>query len=71
MNFYDWLQLKYGNEDSYKGDFAEDARIYNEEFPKKYNDIMHHLFINGACSECIETFKDCWKEYKKELKIKK
>lgn len=70
MNFKNWMKKNYLNEDSPKGDLAQDIRT-DENFPKngpgKYDGwgrlLRNYLENRGACDGCLGAFDECWKEY--------
>lgn len=61
MTFYEYMK-RYLNEDSNRGDLAED--IYrDEENWSDYEGIKRYLIFRYACDECLETFDECWEEF--------
>ena len=80
MNFRNWLRKNYIDENSPEGDFARDVWS-DKKFPsnglRKF-DGWHRIFEGyltraGACSDCMNVFEKCWKEYelceRKRLKM--
>lgn len=70
MNFYKFMMSCYKNENSNRGDLADDMVRNKDEFPRnikhkseEYDAIIKHLTNRNACRECLETFKSCWEEY--------
>lgn len=69
MNFYDWMINKYRGKDTPRGDLAEDM-TKSKGFPKDggYDSILQYLHRRGACEECVNTFKSCWRSFQKNDK---
>ena len=66
MTFYDWMIRNYEGENSPRGDLADDMKRdkeFTNSSPNTEDWIRWHLFLNNACRECIDAFKDCWKIY--------
>jgi uncharacterized protein YozE (UPF0346 family) len=76
MQFYTWMIKNYLNESSPKGDLANDMKgddsFPRNTYPGKYNGwhnlIRGYLERNNACTDCLETFEECWEEYVNERK---
>ena len=72
MNFKNWMRKNYLEDNTWKGRLARDIRT-DETFPKngvvKFEGwrilMREYLEKNHACSECLEAFETCWKEYEK------
>ena len=64
MNFYEWMMKTHLNKNSRQGDLAGDME-FDTTFPcdGDRTTILHYLYSEGACPDCIDTFKDCWKGY--------
>ena len=69
MNFYDWMISKYRDKNTPRGDLAEDM-VRSGDFPKDgdYNSILKYLHRKGACEECVNTFKRCWRDFQRTCK---
>lgn len=59
-------------QDNPESDFKEDV-LRDKTFPKKmtastenYEHIRRYLFIRRACSEAIQAFNACWRDYYKD-----
>ena len=71
MTFYTYMIRTYKNECSNRGDLANDMARNKDNFPRNksgkakewHEIILNYLFCHNACSECIETFEECWEEY--------
>jgi uncharacterized protein YozE (UPF0346 family) len=54
-----------------EGDLADDMYLDKEKFPrnssckfKGWHDLIKdYLHRQGACSECVSVFEQCWREY--------
>ena len=64
MTFFDFM-MRYIQKDSPAGDLARDMLEDEAHFPDTNNsdDIMQYLISRRACSECLRTFKTCYKRY--------
>jgi len=73
MTFYTYL-MKYKNEDSPKGDLAQDVhsdgdnRVFKNSNFKAKNLMRSYLVSRGACSECLSTFDECYEEYQEYVR---
>lgn len=66
MTFYEWMIARYQGKYSPRGDLADDMssdRTWPTENTRAA--ILDHLSSQGACDECTEVFKRCWRDYRK------
>jgi len=66
MSFYNWMMQKYLKKDTWRGDLARDMKE-DKNFPVdgEKESILEHLKNRHACSECIDVFKKCWRDYER------
>ena len=65
VSFYKFMTKNYLEDDSSSGDFARDMK-YDRDFPKfstDYERIRDYLEHCAACSDCFDTFEECWNRY--------
>ena len=70
MNFKNWMRKHYLEDATWKSRLARDIRT-DENFPKNgvvkfegWRTLMRkYLENNRACSECLDAFETCWREY--------
>lgn len=64
MTFFEYM-MRYIEKDSPSGDLAKDMRRDKEHFPDSSDrdEIAGYLFSRGACSECLQIFRTCYKRY--------
>ena len=74
MDFKTWIIDKQRRKDgtfrdSRFGDLAQDISA-DRTFPENADRdrIECHLRVKGACRQCLETFRDAWRKYRKECK---
>ena len=73
MTFYTYMMRNHLGKDSPAGDLAMDMKRDKDHFPKnrscKFNGwhqfIRYCLSGQGVCSDCMEVFEECWKEYER------
>ena len=71
MKFYTYMMRNHKGEDSPAGDLAADMYRDKEAFPRVselkvtggHYLVRNYLARNGACSDCIEAFEECWAEW--------
>ena len=71
MNFYNWMMRNHRDENTPAGDLAADMKRVRDTFPRNgvgkfdgwHSLIRSYLVRHHACSECLEVFEECWKEY--------
>lgn len=70
MTFYDWMIARYQGKNSPSGDLADDMSS-DKSWPAENirAAILEHLTSHGACSECVEVFKRCWRDYRKNEEV--
>ena len=70
MTFYDWMIARYQGKNSPSGDLADDMSS-DKAWPAENTRaaIQDHLNNHDACSECVEVFKRCWRDYRKNEEV--
>ena len=71
MSFYRFMMRSYRGTETPEGDLAHDMERDREHFPKNgkgkfdgwHKLIREHLETCDACSDCLNVFERCWKEY--------
>lgn len=61
--FNDYMK-QFEREDTPRGDLALDMRDKPMPALYKYRERLRFLIDHCACRECVETYKECWEEYK-------
>lgn len=65
VSFYKFMTMKFLEDDSPAGDLARDMKG-DRDFPKfstSYDRIRNYLERCAACSDCFDTFEECWNRY--------
>ena len=65
VSFYRFMISNFLEDDSPAGDLARDMKA-DSDFPRfstGYERIRDHLERSAACSECFDTFDECWNRY--------
>lgn len=65
-SFYEYVKEYAPEEESPVGDFISDVRA-DDSFPVTNNrlEILKYLYGKSACIECIDAFKECFKNWER------
>lgn len=71
MTFYTYMTRNYLKGAGPKHDLAYDMKLDSAAFPRNakgnlkdgHRIIEEYLLEHDACSECMDVFEDCWREY--------
>ncbi len=65
VSFYKFMTANFLADNSPPGDLARDMKR-DPDFPRfsiNYERIRNHLERCAACSDCFDTFDECWNRY--------
>jgi len=65
VSFYKFMILNFLNDESPAGDLARDMKG-DCDFPRfsiSYERVRNYLERCAACSDCFDTFEECWNRY--------